>query len=84
MLSQKEQAIEFIKAVPDEKVIYIINVFNGMKGLLIDDKQDDEKEQQILMEEFKSLRGIVRSDFDLEKETEEMWDEKYAKYTSLD
>ncbi|MCL1875035.1 MAG: hypothetical protein FWF87_02095 [Synergistaceae bacterium] len=57
MLSLKEQAIEFIRAIPDNKLVYIMDVFDGIKGLL-DDTSDTQKAP--LEETLPSAMGIFR------------------------
>ena len=51
MLSYKEQAIEFIRAIPDDKCIYIMDMFRGIRGFLENDMRNDKQQQQILSEE---------------------------------
>ena len=76
MLALREQAIEFIKAVPDDKIIYIMDMFKGVKGLL--DGEQEELTKHVLLEDIKGLRGIVRSDIDEDFELMRARDEKYA------
>ena len=59
MLSLKEQAIEFIKTVPDNKLVYVMDMFEGIKGLLDDNTQDAKQPQQASLETF-SVMGIFR------------------------
>jgi hypothetical protein len=73
MLSAREQAIEFINTIPEDKIVYVMDMFRGMKGLMESDLKNDKKLQQSLLEEIKELRGIVRSDID-EKTDDHMTD----------
>ena len=78
MLTLKEQAIEFIKAIPDDKIIYIMDMFKGVKGLLDYNEPEEKQAQQFLLEDIKGLRGIIRSDIDEKAELMRARDEKYA------
>ena len=64
MLTLKEQAIEFIKTVPDDRIIYIMDMFKGIRGLLNYTENVEKQTSQSLLEDIKSLRGIVSSDID--------------------
>ena len=78
MTKVKEQAIEFIKTIPDDKIIYIMNMFKDVKGIWDDNEQENKQAQQFLLEDIKGLRGIVRSDIDENFELMKARDEKYA------
>ena len=78
MPTLKEQAIEFINTVPDDKIVYVIDMLKGLKGLLNDTDKEESQTQQVLLEDIKGLRGIVRSDIDEKAELMRARDEKYA------
>ena len=80
MLSLKEQAIEFIKTIPEDKIVYVIDMFRGIQGFLGEPAQAEKQTQQALLEEIKALRGIVRSDIDEKAELAEAREEKYANF----
>ena len=78
MLTLKEQAKDFIEAVPDDKIIYIMDIFKGLEGFLKEYKINADKPQLTLLEEIKELRGIICSDIDERAELAKARDEKYA------
>lgn len=78
MLSAREQAIEFINAIPDDKIVYVMDMFRGLKGFMDNDLTGNNHVHQLLLEDIKSIRGIVRSDIDEKAELEKARDEKYA------
>lgn len=55
----RRQAIEFVNAIPDNKLIYVINMLNGKKELLDDNTQDVKQHQQSMLE-TKSAMGVFR------------------------
>jgi len=59
MLSLKEQAIEFIKTIPDNKLVYVMDMFEGIKGLLDDNEQNVKQPQQASLEAY-SVMGVFR------------------------
>ena len=73
MQTVREQAIEFIKSLPDDKIVYMMDMFRGIRALIGDSKKYDRLAQQSLLAEIKEIRGIVPSDID-----EKARDEKYA------
>jgi len=80
MLTLKEQAIEFIKTVPDDRFIYIMDMFRGIRGLLNYVEKEEKQASQSLLEDIKSLRGIISSDIDEKAELKRARDEKYASF----
>ncbi|MCL1940498.1 MAG: hypothetical protein FWG09_01040 [Synergistaceae bacterium] len=58
MLSLKEQAIEFISTIPDNKIVYIMDMLEGMKGFLHDDAK--QPQQASLEGAPPSAMGIFR------------------------
>ena len=43
-MSDKEIAKNIIDSLPDYKMVYVIDVLNGLKGLLVDDNDVEEVE----------------------------------------
>ena len=42
MSMMKEQAIELLRDLPDDKIVYIIDILRGIKGLLSDEKSESD------------------------------------------
>jgi len=80
-LSHREEVIEFIKTIPENKIIYVMDLFNGIKGLLNEDAQSENQNKQDIWEEIKGLYGIVNNpDLDEKAELAEARDEKNARF----
>lgn len=63
MTKIKKEAVELLQAMPDDKIIYIIKIMEGMKGLYED---EDMKERESA---FMSLEQLCKSvpELDYEK-----------------
>lgn len=83
MQSLREQAQEFINTLPDDKIVYLMDMFKGIQGFMNEPAKDEKQARQMLLEDIKGLRGIVRSDIDEKAELESARIEKQAKYESL-
>ena len=57
MITLREQAIEFIKTIPDDKIVYILDVFKGLEGFMADGKVKKEKTSEKPVE---SAMGICK------------------------
>jgi len=90
MQKLKEQAIEMIRDVPDDKMVYIIDILRGINGLFSEgnidienmpvSKTESTSEALEAWEIFKAYKGIIRYDIDEKAELAEARDEKYARF----
>lgn len=82
MTQLREQAIEMIKEIPEEKIIYVVNILKNVRDLsdypLKGETQENNK--KVLLEQLEKYRGRLPMDFDYKKELEEARDEKYADF----
>ncbi len=64
MTQIKEKAVEMLQELPDDKVIYVIEILKGLKGLYGENKiqADDLTESQLALETLKKYRGRVFAD----------------------
>ncbi|WP_310604403.1 UDP-N-acetylenolpyruvoylglucosamine reductase [Anaerosporobacter sp.] len=76
MTKIKEDAIRMIQKMPDDKVIYILKIMEGINGLY-EDKEMQEREAA-----FQKLEELRKSvpDLDYEKELAESREERYANF----
>jgi len=49
MTKVKEQAMELLQSIPDDKVIYIIDILRGLKGLSNNDNISEQDSAQSAM-----------------------------------
>lgn len=81
MTKLREQAIEMIKEMPEDKIIYVWNILKNVKDLSEEPNREDllsEKGQALqILQKFK---GRLPETFDYKKELEEAREEKYADF----
>ena len=81
MTKIKEQAIELLRDIPDEIVVYIIDILRGIKGI-----SDNGKFKVGAVKKRKSAMGILSeyANVGLISQEKEAWDnamrEKYANH----
>jgi hypothetical protein len=75
MTMLKEQAVQMLQNLPDEKVVFLIKIMEGLEGLGNPKQINDKK---AALESIQKLRGRLPKDFDYKKELEEAREEKYA------
>ena len=82
MTQLREQAIEMIKEIPEDKIIYVVNILKNVRDLSEQPKKDQtlENDRQILREQLEQYRGRLPKEFDYKKELAEARDEKYADF----
>lgn len=80
MTQIKEKAVEMLQELPDDKVVYVIDILKGLMGLYGDAKVDtnDLTEPQMALERLKKYRGRVSANIDEKAELAKAREEKYA------
>jgi len=81
MTKLHEQAVEMLQHIPDDKMVYIIDILKGVVGIF--DKEPISSTSSTLSkieawEDFKRYKGIVQRDIDEKAELAKARDEKYA------
>jgi hypothetical protein len=71
----KEQAVQMLKKLPDEKVIFLIKIMEGLEGLGTDAEVDEKK---AALDRLQKFRGRLPENFDYEQELMEAREERYA------
>lgn len=74
MTQVKEKAVQMLKSLPDEKVIYLVKIMEGLEGLGGDSDVDRKREA---LASIQNLRGRVPDDIDWKKELAESREERY-------
>ncbi len=56
-MSNKEIAIKMINEIPESKMIFVINMLTGIKGLLVEEVEPDEWDLAMIAEAKKENDG---------------------------
>ena len=65
----KERAIEMIQRMPEDDMLYVINILQNLEAMSIDKEKDRQRAKLALMD-----------DFDMKKELQEAREEKYDNF----
>lgn len=73
MTKIRQDAIELLKQIPEDKVIYMIQIMQGMKGLY----SDDVKQREEALERLEHMRKKA-PELDYDAELSEYREERYG------
>lgn len=73
----KEQAIELIKRLPDDKVFYVVNILEGLEGLYSSEEEPGITKSQKAYQNLQRLRKTGIEDIDCKAELSQALEEKY-------
>ncbi len=74
MTKIRQDAIKLLEQIPDDKIIFIIQIMQGMKGLY---ENDDKKRREEAFQRLERIRKKV-PDLDYDRELAAYREEKYA------
>ena len=90
MTALHKQAVEILRDVPDDKMIYVIDILNWMKALFNNQSESLDGKQAFAAgaspdafeawEGFKKYKGIIQYNIDEKVELASARDEKYADF----
>lgn len=72
----KEKAVEMIRRMPEDNMMYVINILQNLEAMS-KDRDEDKKRARTTLAEILSMEKRLPNDFDPEKELEEARTEKY-------
>ena len=72
----KEKAVEMIRRMPDDNMLYVVNILQSLEAMTIDKEKDKQKARSALAD-ILSMEKRLPEDFDPQKELEEARAEKY-------
>ena len=72
----KEKAVEMIRRMPDDNMLYVVNILHSLEAMTID-KEKDKQEARSALADILSMEKRLPEDFDPQKELEEARAEKY-------
>lgn len=77
MTQIKKKAVEMIQRMPDDNMLYVINILQNLEAM----STDKAAERERAMEAFQNIqkfRGRLPENFDAENELAEALEEKYG------
>lgn len=74
MTQIKERAMQMLKQLPDEKVVYIVKIIEGLEGL---GETAKTTEKQEALKKIQKFRRRLSENFDYESELAESRRERY-------
>ena len=76
----RQQAMQMIHAVPEDKMVYVINILKNLQGLFNEDVAESVEinERAKAWDELQKYRGSITDDIDYKSELAAARDEKYA------
>ena len=73
----KERAVEMIQRMPDDDMLYVINILQNLEEMTT--KKDVDRKQAIAAyQDLMKYRGRLPEDFEADKELAEAREEKYG------
>ena len=73
----KERAVEMIQRMPEEDMLYVINILQNLEAMSADKEKDKQKAKNALRN-ILEMEKRLPEDFDPEKELQEARMEKYG------
>lgn len=72
----KERAVEMIQRMPEDNMVYVIDILQSLEAMSVD-KENDKKKAQMALMDILSMEKRLPEDFDPQKELQEARTEKY-------
>ena len=76
----KEKAVEMIRRMPDDNMLYVVNILQSLEAMTIDKEKDKQKARSALAD-ILSMEKRLPENFDPQKELEEARAEKYDRFS---
>ncbi len=77
MTQIKERAIRMIQRMPEDNMLYVINILQNLEAMSADKEKDRQKARTALAE-IMGMEKRLPEDFDPEKELREAREERYG------
>ena len=77
MTLMKERAIQMIQRMPEDNMLYVINILQNLEAMSTN-KEKDRKDAKSALAEILSMEKRLPDDFDPKKELQEAREEKYG------
>lgn len=76
----KEKAVEMIQRMPEENMLYVINILQNLEAMSVDKEKDKQNAKMALMD-ILNMEKRLPEDFDPQKELQEARTEKYDNFS---
>ena len=76
MTQIKERAVNIIRRLPDDKVIFVVNILEGLEGLCIN-QEDNKTVSQLAYQDLQKYRKVGAGETDGKEELAQALEEKY-------
>lgn len=76
MTLMKEKAVEMIRRMPEDNMLYVVNILQSLEAMTIDKEKDKERARAALAD-ILSMEKRLPEGFDPQKELQEARMEKY-------
>lgn len=79
MTQIKEKAIKMIQRMPEDNMLYVINILQNLEAMSAD-KEKDRQKAKMALENILNMPKRLPEDFDPEKELQEAREAKYGNF----
>ncbi len=76
----KEKAVEMIRRMPEDNMLYVVNILQSLEAMTVD-KEKDKQRAKAALADILSMEKKLPGDFDPRKELEEARTEKYDHFS---
>lgn len=73
----KERAIKMIQRMPEDNMLYVINILQNLEAMTADKEKDRQNAKRALTD-IMNMEKRLPEDFDFRKELQEAREEKYG------
>lgn len=70
------RAVEMIQRMPEDNMVYVINILQSLEAMSVD-RENDKRKAQVALMDILSMEKRLPEDFDPQKELQEARMEKY-------
>ena len=79
MTQIKEKAIRMIQRMPEDNMLYVINILQNLEAMSAD-KEKDRQKAKMALENILNMPKRLPEDFDPDKELQKAREEKYGNF----
>ena len=80
MTLMKKKAVEMIQRMPDEHMLYVINILQNLKAIS-EDREKDKQKAQAALKDILNMEKKLPENFNPKKELQEARTEKYDNFS---
>lgn len=76
----KEKAVEMIQRMPDDNMLYVVNILRNLEEMSAN-KKKDKREAEEAFQNILTMERRLPENFDMEREFQEAMEEKYGNFS---